>query len=296
MLFRSGWHPLNFTGVYANITNAMMSVEFDFTGTPAHAGAQPELGRSALDAVGIMNVAVEYLREHVVREARIHYIITNGGQAPNIVPGEASVWYYIRAENKEQVYSIFDRIKKCAQGAAMATETSVEYKIKADCYNTVSNHSLEDLLDKNIDEIGDIPFTEEEYKFAEGLIGTVPEEWYKSDLELYGIDDGVIINNSSIGIHGRGQIGGASTDSGDVSHLVPLAIFAVAGLPIGVPLHSWQATSSFGSSIADTAVVHAAKIFAATTYDLLTDGEQIIKDAKKEFIENTNIGPYKTLI
>lgn len=286
------WHPMTYTGIYGNDTDAMISVEFNFKGIASHAGSTPELGRSALDAVEIMNVSANYLREHVIKKSSIHYVTTNGGIAPNIVPESASVWYYIRATKKKDVYSIFDRLIKCAKGAAMATETEVDYTIKADCYEVMPNSILEDLLVKNIEELGKVPFTEKEYDFAKELIKSVPEDWYKNDLKLYGLEERTILGDSSIGIYGRGISDGSSTDVGDVSHIVPLASFAVAGVPVGIPFHSWQATASFGSSIADVVVVHAAKILAGSVYDLLTDKTGLIDAAKKEF--NSKNKPYTT--
>ncbi len=276
------WHPLTYNGVYGNTTDAMVSVEFQFHGLASHAGSSPELGRSALDAVEIMNVSTNYLREHVTKKSSIHYVTTNGGIAPNIVPAEASVWYYIRAAQKNIVYDIFDRIINCAKGAALATDTTVDYLIKADCYDTAPNSVLEDVLLKNLRELGKVPFTEKEYAFAKEMMQSVPQEWIENDITLYGLNEGTILPDYDIGRYGHGFSDGGSSDVGDVSHLVPLASFALAGVPVGVPFHSWQATASFGSSIADVIVVHAAKIFACAAYDLLTDST-LLETAKTEF-------------
>ncbi|CAH2213468.1 M20 family metallopeptidase [Tepidibacter aestuarii] len=279
------WHPFSFNGVCGFSTNAMLSAEFFFKGVSSHAGQEPEKGRSALDAVELMNVGTNYLREHIIDGARMHYTITNGGVAPNIVPAEASVWYYVRAPKKSDVYDIFDRLVKVSQGAALMTETEVEYKIKADCYNVLNNRTLEELLSKNMKEAGKVGFTEEDKEFAEKLVQTIPENVYKKELNKLGLKEGTYIDERALGVTGKGIVMGGSTDVGDVSYKVPTAQFGTACIPVGVAGHSWQATSSFGSELGLKGAVYASKVLAGSLYDLLSDGKDILDKAKEEFKE-----------
>lgn len=280
------WHPFNFNATWGFSANAMISAEFFFKGIAAHAGQEPEKGRSALDAVELMNVGANYLREHTMDGARIHYTITNGGSAPNIVPPDASVWYYVRAPKKSDVYDIFDRLTKIAHGAALMTETEVEYKIKADCYDILNNSSLEELLAKNMNEAGTIEVSEEDKEFARKLVDTVSENSYKKELNKLGLKKGTYIDERVLGVIGKGTTMGGSTDVGDVSYKVPTAQFSTSSWPIGVAAHSWQSTASTGSELGLKATVYASKVLAGSLYDLLSNGQEILDRAWKEFKEN----------
>ncbi|WP_342489068.1 amidohydrolase [Cytobacillus sp. FSL W7-1323] len=147
------WHPGVANFVVNMSMQAMVSVEYQFKGITAHAAGAPHAGRSALDAVELMNVGANYMREHVLDGSRIHYVITNGGLAPNIVPDQASVWYYLRATTKEQVDSMFNRLEKIAQGAALMTETKVEHQVKAYAYNVLPNDTLNKVMLKNMEGV-----------------------------------------------------------------------------------------------------------------------------------------------
>ena len=152
------WHPgtVNTTANFS--MQALTAIEFYFSGRTAHAGAAPHLGRSALDAVELMNVGANYLREHVLDGTRIHYQITNGGMAPNVVPDKASVYYFLRGANRKQVEELEERLIKVAQGAAMMTETSVRWEIKSGCYETLPNETLNELMYKQVEAAGPIHF------------------------------------------------------------------------------------------------------------------------------------------
>lgn len=169
------WHPASMNTVWGCSFLAMNSVMFKFKGVPSHAAAAPHLGRSALDGVELMNVGANYLREHIFEKARLHYVITNGGGAPNIVPGDASVWYYIRAPKRDQVEEIFERLLKVAQGAAMMTETEVEWEILAGCYDVLPNEILGNLIMSNLKEVGSPRFSDDDRKLAEELTATFDE-------------------------------------------------------------------------------------------------------------------------
>ena len=169
------WHPWDVSTVTDSTMTALFSAKFRFTGRSAHAGATPEAGRSALDAVELMNVGANYLREHMVDQDRLHYVITNGGQAPNIVPAEAEVWYFGRSPSSEELQSLWQRLNKVAQGAAMMTETEVSSQLLGGCYNTLPNKVLNRVLDANLRAFaGTIPFDESELAFAVELQQTLP--------------------------------------------------------------------------------------------------------------------------
>src|SRR3954453_758408 len=167
------WHPgtVNTTANFR--MQSLTAIEFYFSGRAAHAGAAPHLGRSALDAVELMNVGANYLREHVLDGTRIHYQITNGGMAPNVVPDKASVYYFLRAADRKQGDELEERLIKVAEGAAIMTETSVRWEIKAGCYETMPNETLNELMYKQAEAAGPFNFTQEEEKFAEGLLQTI---------------------------------------------------------------------------------------------------------------------------
>ncbi|EKN66563.1 hypothetical protein BABA_15677 [Neobacillus bataviensis LMG 21833] len=291
------WHPGSANQTTNVSFRALSSVEFYFTGRTAHAGSAPHLGRSALDAVELMNVGANYLREHVPDGSRIHYTITNGGQAPNIVPGDASVWYYLRGENREQVDNMLERLIKIAQGAAMMTETSVTWEIKAGCYDTLPNEVLNDLMFAQGNVIGPLSFTAEEEQFAHELAATLqPKELAGSQrmIALLGGDkdeslQAEYFNNKKE----YGETFGASTDVGDVTWITPVGQILTACMPVGVEVHTWQATASFGSSIGMKGMLFAAKVMALSGYDLLHDQGGILAKAKAEFTKKTDGVTYK---
>ena len=203
---------------------ALTAIEFYFSGRTAHAGAAPHLGRSALDAVELMNVGANYLREHVLDGTRIHYQITNGGMAPNVVPDKASVYYFLRGANRQQVEELEERLAKVAQGAAMMTETAVHWEIKSGCYETLPNETLNELMYKQVEAAGPFTFTNEEEKFAEELLQTVEPS------VLAGAKNNLMSANASKTLdtdfyHNMEHFGltiGGSSDVGDVSWIAPM--------------------------------------------------------------------------
>jgi aminobenzoyl-glutamate utilization protein B len=283
------WHPANLNTTWKMSSLAMNSVKFKFKGISAHAAAAPEMGRSALDAVELMNVGANYLREHVNEKARIHYSITNGGCEPNIVAPEAEVWYYIRAPKRVQVEEIFSRLVKVSQGAAMMTETEVEHKIISGCYEYLPNTKLGDILHKNMLELGAPLYTEEDKTFAKELVNTFPEGqiekvmsgWYAPE-EIYGMT----LHKGVAECHGAGKALAGSTDVADVSWITPTGQLLAASWPMGVAAHTWQATAASGSGIGFAGMHFAAKALAGSLYDIFEDAS-MLDDIRVEFKEKT---------
>ncbi|HOL18112.1 MAG TPA: amidohydrolase, partial [Bacillota bacterium] len=179
------WHPASMNQVWSCSFLAVNSAVFHFSGISAHAAAAPEMGRSALKGVELMNIGAHYLREHISDQARMHCTITNGGGEPNIVPAEASVWYYVRAPKRDQVEDIFDRLKKVAEGAAMMTETEVRVEFLAGCYDVLPNEVLGDLMYQNMLEAGPPKFSDADKAFARELAATFPRGQKESVLRSY---------------------------------------------------------------------------------------------------------------
>lgn len=278
------------TGFLAN-----NSIKFRFSGTSAHAAQSPEAGRSALDSVELMNVGANYLREHVIDEARIHYTITNAGGAPNIIPADAESWYFVRAPHRKDVEAITKRLVKVAKGAAMMTETEMEYEIIGGTYEILPNRVLFDLTDKNMQEIDPPSYTEEEVKFAEEIQKSLDPDMVEGEIKKFisreegdqpYLFEGVLDKEESRAVEVAG-----SSDSGDVSWIMPMNFFLAATWPLGVPAHSWQATSVSGSSIGMKGMTYASRIFAGMLYDLLQSPETV-KAAKEEFHTRTEKQSY----
>lgn len=283
------WHPWTSNMTLNMSMQAIVSIRFHFKGIPAHAAVSPHAGRSALDAVELMNVGTNFLREHVVDGSRIHYVITNGGLAPNIVPDHASVWYYLRASTKEQVEDILRRVEKIAQGAALMTETEVRSEIDAFAYDTLPNEALNDLMYENMKLADPMTYTAEEEEFVQELVKTVDSNLVKlangSTKTLLASD----LQNDKLT---KGKVLTGSTDVGDVSWISPVGSIMATCAPVGIQLHTWQATASFGSSIGFKGMHFAAQTMALSAYDLLLNKDQVLEKAKKEFNLSTKDKPY----
>ncbi|GLX70942.1 amidohydrolase [Paenibacillus glycanilyticus] len=277
------WHPGTGNATANFSMQALTAVEFYFHGRTAHAGGAPHLGRSALDAVELMNVGANYLREHVPDGSRIHYQITNGGLAPNIVPDKASVYYFLRGANRKQVDDLYARLIKVAQGAAMMTETTVDWVIKAGCFDTLPNVALNDLMFAQAELVETISFTEEEITFAEQLRGSVDPAVLASSGPMLSILPTAMGNDK----RQYGITVGGSSDVGDVSWIVPMGQIFTTCAPFGVQFHTWQATAAFGSTIGMKGMHYAAKLMALSAYDLLVNKDGILEQAKAEFDEKT---------
>ena len=276
------WHPMTGNVVMDEGYLACAYAKFYFTGTTSHAAFAPHLGRSALDAMELMNVGVNYLREHVIDSARIHYATDSCGYPPNIVPGKAVNWYCIRAPKMSDVRSILKRIEKIAKGAAMMTETEVEMKIEHGCCEYYPNKNFADLTYAVMKEVPVPTYTDNELQFAAHLQTTVNPDAVRAENRTYGK---IEILHSSLAPRdlGRTVPMKASSDSGDVSYMMPMNLFTVACWPFGVAPHTWQATAASGSSIGAKGALYAAKVIAGTAYKLLTSPEtaaEIIQEYK----------------
>lgn len=262
------WHPGSANSASPYATTSNKSGRFTFTGKAAHAASAPDKGRSALDGVEAMNYMVNLMREHVPSDSRIHYIITDGGDAPNIVPEKAQVYYYVRNPKAEMVVQLFDRVANAARAAAMGTETEVDIEVMHGNYPVLPNHTLSKLMDDNLRELGGIQYTAAENEFAK----TIRKTLIKPTLELGS-------ENAIQPYQFRQNMG--STDVGDVSWLVPTVGFTTATWVPGTPAHSWQAVAAGGMSIGHKGMVLASRLLAKTGVDLLQKPE-VVKAAKQE--------------
>lgn len=287
------WHPSDTTSVSGGSTLANVQVSYKFKGQSAHAAAVPHLGRSALDAVELMNVGVNYLREHVIPEARMHYAVTNtGGFSPNVVQAEAEVLYLLRAPKNAQVQDIYRRVNKIAQGASLMTETELEIDFIKACSNIIPNNTLELLLDKKLKEIPHPEFTAEEAVLAEKIRdvspnkgGTVTKLAEKvSDVEtrkqLLALADKALLDVVMPYIPSETAMPGSS-DVGDVSWVCPTAQINVACYAADTPGHSWQLVAQGKEGPAHKGMLYAGKIMAAAAIELL-NSPQLIEKAKEE--------------
>jgi len=288
-------HPAPFCVVNPAISLALVSYDFTFTGRASHAAASPHLGRSALDAVELMNVGVNYMREHMPSDARIHYAtIDPGGIAPNVVQSRAVVRYIVRARELPELNGLVERVKKIAQGAALMSETRVEWKAISGMSNLLGNSPLEQALFDNLMHLGPPEWDDADLKLAEEIRATLrPDDVAGAHLR-FGLTpdmDTLLCDRIvPLGSNGGGQ-GIGSTDVGDVSWVVPTAQIRGATYTIGTPGHSWQLTAQGKSGIAHKGMVHAAKVMAATAADALRDPELLAR-AKADFAARTDGNPY----
>jgi aminobenzoyl-glutamate utilization protein B len=283
------------TGGYSG-NNAVNDVKFHFYGVAAHAAGSPEQGRSAIDAVELMNVGVNYLREHIIQEARVHYVVSSGGEQPNVVPAYASSWYYIRAPEREQVEQIYARILDVAKGAAMMTGTTLKVEYVGGLYSKILNRALDDLIVSNMREIGPPEYTEEEKSFAKEISKTITPEakrdwlikskrpdWEKLvDIEL----DRTVPDTWE-------RWGAGSTDVSDVSWKVPAMELTTATFVLGSPGHSWQNVAQSGMGIGHKSLIFAAKTMTASALDLMTKPD-LLKKVKDEFAQRLGRRVYKS--
>ncbi len=276
------WHPADENGASKMSTLAIIAAKFRFHGKPAHAAASPELGRSALDGLMIMANSVEFLREHVPESTRIHYVITNGGAAPNIVPEFAEMYLYARHPSMPALDGIWDRIVKCAQAGALASETRMDMELIDSAYNMLPNDALADLVDKNMRLVGGVTYTSQEEQFAAAIRRTLPAQGRP------------LGSQEQIQSPGEGYTS-ASTDAGDVSWMVPTAALVAATFVPGVPAHSWQATACAGSSIGRKGMLVAAKSLALTAVDLYTNPANLAA-AKASFEQRRQGHEYRSRI
>jgi aminobenzoyl-glutamate utilization protein B len=277
------WHPWDGNMADDNSWLANVRADVRFKGSSAHAAGAPEAGRSALDAVEIMAHAVNLMREHVPQETRLHYVITNGGAAANIVPDTASVSIIVRHPDLKTLEGLWERVMNCAQAGALATGTSVEVEIAAGYANIVTNSVLRDLLDRNLRITGGVTYTPEESAFAEKVRHSV------GAAALPPLDSVSRIQPP------RTLLSSVSTDVGDVSWVTPTGHFLAATFPPGVPLHSWQSTACAGAEIGRKGMMVAAKTLALAAIELFQSPE-LVKQARAAFDAKMAGQKYRSLI
>lgn len=280
------WHPGDRNRTTLNTSLGNLTGKFHFTGRPAHAAGTPEKGRSALDGVMLFTHAIELLREHVPQTTRMHYVITKGGDAPNVVPAEAEVYFYLRSPEMTVIDEVWPRVLKCAEGAATATETIFNLQIVGSAYSLLPNDALTRRVEQHLRRVGGLRYTEEETAFARALQET---------LEAAGIAREKIPALSTVEEIAPVEegISYGSTDVGDVSWAVPTAGFHTAAFVPGVPSHSWQSTACAGMSIGQKAMVNAARVLALTTVDLLTQPD-LLAAARASFQKRTSGKAYRS--
>jgi aminobenzoyl-glutamate utilization protein B len=278
------WHAsdVNFAGIDRALANK--SAKFRFRGLSAHASGAPEKGRSALDGVEAMDMMANMMREHIPSDARMHYVITSGGSAPNVVPDFAEVYYYVRHIDSTVVESIFERLAKAGEGAALGTGTTMDYEVIGGTHNLLGNETLARVMNAKLNEVGGFTYTPEEQAFAEKIYATLisPTEELGSEAQVQAFD----FERPGLG----------STDVGDVSWTVPTVGLRTATWVPGTPAHSWQATAAGGMSIGHKGMNVASQTLALTGRELFTHPD-ILAKAKAEF--DTRRGPdfkYKALL
>jgi aminobenzoyl-glutamate utilization protein B len=276
------WHPGDLNQVTRATTLANSSAKFRFRGISAHAAAAPDQGRSALDGVEAMNAMVNLMREHVPQETRIHYVITSGGKAPNVVPDFAEVYYYARHSDMRVLDGIWERILNAAKGAAMGTGTAMDFELVNSVYNVLPNDALADVMQGALERVGGYSYTPEEKAFADqirpSLTGTLPP-----------VDEATRITAPEVGVSP------GSTDMGDLSWVVPTVQLSAATWVPGTPAHSWQAVAAGGMSIGSKGMMIAAKTMALTAIELFSNPAHLPR-ARAEFEKRLGGFVYKSRV
>lgn len=268
------WHPGNANTAAIAPWLANKNAKFRFYGTASHAAGAPEKGRSALDAVEAMDNMVNMMREHIPQETRIHYVITHGGEAPNVVPAFAEVYYYVRNPEMQTVKDIWERVVKAAEGAALGTGTRMDYEVIGGVYNMLPNVTLSKVMDKNLRIVNGFTYTTEEKAFAEKIQATLTGSSKTVPLEA----STTTIQPFTVSTEAKGA---ASSDVGDVSWTVPTAGISTATFIPGSSGHSWQNVAAAGSSIGEKGMIMAAKAIALSAYDLFKN-PVLVEESNKE--------------
>lgn len=266
------WHPGTGNGVTIDTGTAIQMIDYSFYGIASHAAGSPDKGRSALDGVELLNYAVNLLREHVPSSSRIHYIIANGGEAPNVVPDYAKVSYYIRSPKREILKDLVEWIGQAAEGAALGTQTKVKAEIVSGFYERLNNRKLAELVQHNLELVGGIHYDARERAFAEEIVKGL-------NLDKSILDQAVKIKPLE---EEKPSLGGGSSDVGDVSWIVPTVSFNTATFIPGSAGHSWQNVASGGSTIGTKSLINTAKVFSLSAIELYTN-PRIVKEIKEEF-------------
>ncbi len=295
------WHPADVNEVRTGTNNTSVQVLYQFKGVASHAAANPEDGRSALDAVELMNVGAQFLREHIPSKCRVHYAITDaGGLSPNVVQPKASVLYMVRSSNVPNTLKLLERVDKIAEGAALMTGTETKRLFLDGTADLIPNFTLERVLYENFREVGVPELTEEERAFSaslratyeiSGVSGVGPSYDKKIEEDFLRKTDGLqkpICDFLLPQFSSEGFMPG-STDVGDVSWQTPTAQINAVTLPLGCPGHSWQTVSCGKSSIAHKGMLNAGKVLALAAIDLFEDSA-LLAEAKNEFEKRSALG------
>lgn len=282
------WHPGTMNKAKYGSSKAAVSAKFTFSGLASHAAGSPDKGRSALDGVELMNVGTNYMREHVKESTRIHYVVTDGGDQPNVVPATAQVWYFVRSDNHADNVRVFDWVREIAEGAAKMSRTTVKVQIDTDCHEIIPNLPLTKLIDRNLRLVGPPQFSAADLALAKELQAPLRKE--------FGLKDEKALQDSIGEIPPKPEKAtGGSTDAGDVSWLVPTGELSTACFALGSPGHSWQNVAAVGSPIGHKGMMVAAKTLALSLVDLLQD-ESARKAAKADFDKQMAGRKYTTLV
>ncbi len=288
------WHPASFSGVNEPVSLANTRIDFTFVGRASHAAAAPHLGRSALDAVELMNVGVNYMREHMPSSARVHYAYLDaGGIAPNVVQARAKVRYLIRADDLAGLTELVGRVRKIADGAALMTETAVSTQVVSAVSNLMGNDPLESLMDDNFQRLGPPQFDDEDRAYAERIRSTLSDADIAAAFHRAGVPvkRDMAMCDFIVPLAAKGRGGNGSTDVGDVSWVVPTVQARGATCAVGTPFHTWQLTAQGKSPAAHKGLVHVAKVMAGTAIDALQRPE-VIEAAKADLAARTKATPY----
>ena len=291
------WHPSDVNEAWTVSSLANVSVFFRFKGVTSHAAASPEQGRSALDAAELMSVGVNYLREHIIPEARIHYAYRDvGGIAPNVVQGHSCVHYFVRAPKSWQVQEIYKRVIDVAEGAAKMTGTEMTYELYAGLSDYIPNHVLTELLHEAMVEIGPADYREEDFALARKFLmeTSTPEELEAKKTKfrrLFGAEQAEKLmerplHTEILPLNWNGAPMAGSTDVGDASYVMPTAQLTTATATLGTASHTWQMTAHGNTEIAHKAMLTAGKAIALAGLRAM-ESPDILKKAKEEWLEET---------
>ncbi len=280
------WHPGSQNSASARSSLANKSAKFRFYGNASHAAASPWNGRSALDGVEAMNYMVNLLREHSRPESRIHYVITRGGEAPNVVPEFAEVYYYVRHPDMAEVRDLFERVVKAAEGAAIGTGTRMEYEVIHGIFNLLPNRTLGEVMHSKLQQVGGVSYTPEETAFAKKIM---------TSYRLGGLSPASAGQIAPFEVLEKGS--GGSTDVGDISWVVPTAGMSAATWVPGTSAHSWQAVAAGGMSIGHKGMMVAAKTMALAAIEIIQNPalatkakEELLKRRGKDFTYEALLG------
>ena len=281
------WHPGTKNRITYSSSKAMVSAKFTFLGVAAHASGSPDKGKSALDGVELMNIGANYMREHIKDSARIHYVVTRGGNQPNVVPATAQVWYYVRDNDHRDVERHFAWLKDIADGAAKMSRTKVQLAIETDCHELVPNLPLSKVILRNFKKVGPPRFDQADLDLARQLQAAV-----RADFDL---KEDKVLNDTIEELPKKPYQDAGSTDVGDVSWFVPTSGLSTACFAAGSPGHSWQNVAAIGSPIGHKGMMVAAKVLALSAVDLLQD-PAALKEARADFQERMKDRKYTTIV